>query len=632
MNRALRMKNPVAILLAIVLLLVAALPAVAAEAAKQVEVRVKVGSSSMSINGEKVKIQAPFNSGKIAMVPLSVFTNTKGFGATVKPANKNIQLTYLKHKLTITKNSKAATFDGKKATLPAAPVDKSGVTMVPVEAIAKALGIKLTTDSKTKELVLKGTGATPAATSGNSIDSDAGKSKIGDSYYTWSMNLPTNLAQNEQWDKGSKITFADVKGDYYMGVFVDEAIDPLDASDQRDLLIDKVGDEAILDKSAVTVDGNTFQRFVTKDKNSFYYEYRGIQSNDRFYTVIFGKKANDKSELSEYKSLLDSFKPIFDKSDKSTKDLSIVKNGKIAYSNANYGINIRLPLTWGELKTEVAPIFIGPENSTLVVKVNSIIPDDTIDAWIDRENQLIEEQIAPDYRKVIDKSEATWNGVPATIVKTAYTFDQKNWQEEVQLYAIKGKYKYAVRLSYPQTLRIKMTDVIYEMLVGMKIDFATVEKNFGEIPDDNDTADLTATITKTSKRYGYSITVPKSWVDPSVDMEEDVVEFNEGVIPLLIMANEGGTFSGFPEFVIQEIPKDGELKFDTRSTTTVGGVQAVKLEFSTTDTQPTKGKVIIYLFENKGTVYVLQASLGAAVETPLHTKQIDEAVASFKFN
>lgn len=638
MNLASRMKNPLAILLSIILLLVAALPATAADTAKQVEVRLKVGSKQMSINGEKITIQAPFNSGKIVMAPLSVFTNAKGFAVTLKPVNKNIQLTYAKHTVTITKNSKAATIDGKKATLPAAPVDKSSVTMVPVEAIAKAFGIKLTTDAKTKELVLKGTVAAPAKTTGNSIDTDAGKSKVGDSYYKWSMNMPTNLAQDEQWDKGSKITFADVKGDFYMGVFVEKAEESLDAKEQSDMMKRYLNGETTLDVSSIVVGGNKFQRLVTKDKDGFFYEYRGIQANGNFYMVIFGKKGKAKTELEAYKSLLDSFQTSFDASNKSLKDLTIVKNGKIAYSNANYGLKVQLPIEWSEDKSEDRDVDVltynGPNDADLSIKVSSILPGDTVDAWIEREKQQLQDTIIQDYWKIGNTSSIIWNGIPAKVVTLELRIEEGKWYEITRLFAIKGNYKYDLSVSYEQSKKGEVMGVILEMLNWLKVDFPTIEANFGQVPDEDDTMDRMATVTKTSKKYGYSVTVPKYWVDGVVDMETDGVDFkNDSGVGFSVLAIEGESIGNLPDYFVDKFTNEEGYKLDTRTLTTIAGVSATKLQFSISSSGSKVGLTMtIYMLEKNGNVYLVQTFLAEPGATSLSTKQLEDAVNSFTFN
>ncbi|MFC5528891.1 copper amine oxidase N-terminal domain-containing protein [Cohnella yongneupensis] len=634
MVRINRMKQPLSLLIALILLIVTALPAYAADSTvKQAEIRVKVGSSQMTINAEKIKIQPPYNSGKIAMVPLSVFTNAKGFGATLKPTGKNLQITYLKHILIVTKGSKAATFDGKKATLPVAPVDKSGVTMIPVESIAKALGIKLTTDAKTKELVLKGASATPAA-AGNSIDSDAGKNKVGDSYYKWSMNMPTNLAQDEQWDKGSKITFADVKGEFYMAVFVDKAEEALDASEQSGILKDYSDGDTTIDVGSVKVGANTFQRIITKDSGGFFYEYRGIQHNGYFYTVIFGTKAKSKAELDAYKGLLDSFQTSFDAANKSLKDLSIVKNGKIAYVNANYGLKLQLPVAWSEDKdpANTGLAYSGPEGAELSFDVHSIIPNDTLDAWLQRDVKNFEDMSAEAYRKPIETIDITWNGVPAKQSKIVFTMDKKTWIEITSISAIKGNYKYEISLTYPQEQRAVMLDVLYEMSNGMKVDFATVEKNFGQVPDPDDTKDLTTLVTKSSKKFGYNVTIPKYWVDGTPDMDANTVHFGGDESDFIVEVYSIDSTEGVEDILTKNVTEGGVLKKDASTKVTFAGTTATKLEFSSTALAESNIKVVMYFFAKNGNVYIVESVMHDFFASPMNTTMLQNAIDSFTVN
>lgn len=631
-----RMKQGFALLLSLVLLLAVALPVQAAESTgKTVEVRVKVGSGQMSVNKEKVSIQAPYSSGKIAMAPLSVFTNAKGFGATLKPTGKSLKLVYLKHTLVLAKGSKAATFDGKKATLPAAPVDKSGVTMVPLEAIAKALGLKLSTDAKTKEFVLKGTSASPAAT-GNSIDSDAGKNKVGDSYYKWSMNLPTNLAQTDQYDKGSKITFADVKGEFYMAVFVDEAEEPLDESEQSDMLKGGRYGTTIIDVSTVASGKDTYQRVVMKDTTGFFYEYRGIQRNGFFYTVVFGKKAKTKAELDAYRTLLDSFQPSFDSSNKSLKDLSIVKNGKIAYTNATYGLSLTLPVAWEENEYAAytgkgGSSYVGPEDETLDLAVHSVLPNDTLEAWVQRDIRYLEDMTAEQYRKPVETTAITWNGLPAILLRTSLTADAKEWTDVVHIYAMKGNYKYQTTLSYPQERKNEVSVVLDEALGGMKIDFAAVEKNFGRVPDEEDTRDLTTLATKTSKDYGYSVTVPKYWIDSSVDMEEDMVEFGNDGVFFLVAVEEDTSLDELKETAEEMYATIKQLKLQSTTNVTFAGGPAIRMQYTTKPSSEVQLQIDSYLFEKNGKAYRVQTGILAPFETSFNTKQLEDALNSFKF-
>lgn len=627
-------KGWLAFVLAALMFALSALPVSAAESGDKVEIRVKVGISQMKVDGETIKLQQPpFKSAGNVMVPLSVFTNAKGFGAKVQlKNNKIITLAYLKHVIVLTLGSKSAMIDGKKATLAVAPVNKKGVTMVPLTILAKSFGATQATDAATKEIVIQAVSASSGSgNSGSGIDSDSGKSQIGDSYYKWSMNYPTGLVQQKQWSDGDWITFSDVKGDYYLALSIDEAEEPLDIEDKRELLRDNLGEETVVDVKSVTRPSGAFERMITKDSDGFYYEYRGIQANGYFYTLTFGKKAKSASELDANAGLLDSFRTTFNAGNKSLKDLARIKDGKIVYENEDYGLKIQLPKEWSQDTEESSPYFYGPDESYLLLNVYSLNQDDTLDKWVERKRQLFKAIIAEAYRKEPETSSITWNGVPATLVKIAYSTDGKKWWNEVEIYAVKGNYKYYVDYTFEQEHKDEVEDVVKQLLEGMTVDFTKVEKSFGQVPDPEDNLDLNATATKTSKKYGYSLTVPKMWAKGISDMEEDSVEFSEFGTNLLVAVQEDTSLEGYPELLEKTYTNSGVLNLDAKTKVTFAGRDAFKFELSTTKLAEYASHMTIYLFENEGDIYMVQGMQYDAYASELNRKRLEDAIKSFHF-
>ncbi|TFE29075.1 stalk domain-containing protein [Cohnella luojiensis] len=623
-------KGLVALLLAAVLFVLAAIPVSSAESGTSLEVRVKVGSNQMKINGAAVKVQPPFKSAGNVMVPLSVFTNTKGFGAKVQlKNNKIITLTYEKHIVVLTLGSKSATIDGKKVTLAAAPVNKQGVTMVPLTILVKTFGAKQAIDAKTKEIVIKATVASDSTGSQSGIDTDSGKSQIGDSHYKWSMNYPTGLVQDVQFTNGEWISFSDVKGDYYMAISIMEAEDPLDVEDKRDLIKENMeDDETIVDVKTITRSGGSFERIVTKQYD-FFYEYRGIQANGYFYTVVFGKQAKSASELNQHAGLLDSFQPKYDSSNKSLKDLARIINGKVVFENKDYGLKIHLPKEWSEDTEDTNPYFYGPDSTSLMFQVNSIKPGDTLEDLIKRKLQFYKDQIVQTYQKDPITTAITWNGIPATLVEYSYTYDKETWWSEYEVYAIKGNNKYYLNYTFED--KDKDTDevkgVLEEILHGMKVDFSVIEKSFGEIPDPNDTADYQALVTKTSKTDEFSITVPKYWTKGLTDMESGSILFSGYGLDIYIGIDPESSLSE-----LQESMETGfeirEYKVDSKTNVTFAGVNATKYEISSTYSNM---RITSYLFENKGKVYLIQGSMNDFSGTEMNRNHFNAAINSFQF-
>lgn len=640
-----RWKNPIALLLAFVLFIAAALPAQAADASgNAVEVRVKVGSAQMTVNGEKVKIQAPYNSGKTAMVPLSVFTNAKGFGATLKPSGSNIQLAYLKHTLVLTKGKTAATFDGKKATLPVAPVDKSGVTMVPLEAISKALGLKLTTDTKTKEFVVKGTSATPP-TSGNSIDTDAGKSKIGDSYYQWSMNYPTGLVLDQQSENGDTIVFRDVKKEYYLGVFVEEAPEDLTTTEKRDRLYAYLQkDETVLDKRTVNVPlGIGYEKIVTKNKSGFYYEQRGIQANKQFYVIVFGKKTLSIAELNKESGILDSFKTLFDASDKKLKDMTKIIDGFKSLSYEDYGLTLQLPTIWASDPEASYPYYSYNDsddntNAYLYLDVTTPTEGDTTQAWIDRKIKRFTDSFSPQYGKVVETTDVVWSGVPAKAVKISYSYDTLKWWEEYEIFAVNGSYRYYTEFAYTDEMKDKKGIAIDQLLKTMDVDFKVVESNFGEIPDEYGMLDRTATSTKTNTKFGYSFAAPDHWslASKSMDVAELDFTFIGGSFSVNVYEDDNDPQAAMAlveSSMRDDAAQNSKFRLLETTQTVFAGQSARKFVYEDTSTAgSTPHRGTSYVFGYNGDLYIVEGGYFLANASDFVVKQLEAAFASFKFN
>ncbi|BBI36094.1 copper amine oxidase N-terminal domain-containing protein [Cohnella abietis] len=628
-----RSKSRLVMMLALVMfVLTAALPVYAADSSTKLEIRLKLASNQMKINGEATKIQPPYKSSNEVMVPLSVFTNAKSFAAKVQlKDNKIITLTYLKHVIVMTIGSKAATIDGKKVTLSEAPVNKSGVTMVPLAIIAKTFGATQSNDAATKEIVLKATITSAGSGSkGPGIDTDSGKSKIGDSYYTWSMNYPTGLVQQKQWSNGNFLSFSDVKGNYYLAISIEEAEEALDSNEKRDWIKENIEDETVVDVKTITRPTGKFERIVTKDQGGFYYEYRGIQANGYFYTLIFGKKASKASELDANAALLDSFQPVYNAANKSLKDLARIKDGKISFENSDYGLKLQLSKQWSEDSRSANPYYYGPDDSSLSLDVYSLNSDDNLSKWVGSYTQFFKELKAEAYRKEPEISSVTWNGIPATVVKLSYSDNTKQWLNEYQIYAIKGQYKYAVNFTYKEGSRDGVEDVINEVLNGMKIDFAKVEKSFGEVPDPMDSLDLTSTTTKKSKKFNYSVTVPKYWISGTIDMDKNSVNFSHLATDLAIAVNQGSGLKEYQDYFEKANQNSGIFNMDSKTNVTFAGVNAVKYEFSTNNLAQYGLKLTVYIFESNGNLYAVQGTMNITYATESNLKRLDEALNSFQ--
>ncbi|MFC5469782.1 stalk domain-containing protein [Cohnella suwonensis] len=642
-------KKGLALLLALVMLIAAAIPAEAAAAGTK-EIRVKVGSAQMKINGEAIKIQAPFLSANNVMVPLSVFTNAKGFGAKLQMTNnKVIKLTYLKHVVTMTTGSKAATIDGKKSTLAVAPANKNSVLMVPLVPVAKAFGAAQKNDAATKEIVLSfksatapagGTGSAGNAGSGSSIsiiDSDFGKSKIGDSYYGWSMSYPTGLLKADQSSDGDMIIFQDVKKEYELGVFVEEAKNELTTNEKRTSIYDHfTKTEKAVDIRTVSGAAGSYEKIVSKNNEGYFFESRAIQANGFLYVIYFGKLATSASELDRYSKVLDSFKTSFDRSDVSLKDFTQIIDGYKTFSDADYGMDVKLPKEWSIDDKSAYPSFYT-DGAYVFVDISSKNAGDTADAWLKRKLSRFEQTFAPEYRKVLEQKDVVWNGVPAKALKISYSADTETWWEEYEVFAIQGEYRYYTEISYLDSQKTTYASLFDTVLRTLTVNTATVEKNFGLILDDVDDADRTSTVTKKSEKYGYGVTFQQYWTGVSKNFEEESVEysFGGGGFGVDAWTEPESSFAEVAGFIDQHyqdlLSKNAKMTIVENTMTTLGGLQAKKvvIDDKTNDDKNTPNRMITYYVYNNGQVYTVWGLYYLANGSDFIKKNLESALNSF---
>jgi len=636
-----RGKSFIVMLLAAALLAVGVVPAHAEEGGGKTEIRLKVGSNQMKINGETVSIQPPYQSSGSVMVPLSVFTNKLGFGAKVQLTdNKIIKLTYGSHTIVITLGSKNATIDGKKTTLPAAPAAKQGVTMVPLAILAKSFGATLAKDAATQELVLKFVPDSNKGEGGKNIDADAGKSKIGDSFYGWTMNYPTGLTMSSQSQDGDLVVFEDVKKEYYLAVIVDEANQELTMEEKRDEMYGYFDEgEKIVDKKTVGSGSAAYERMTTKDKNGFFYEYRGIQANGYFYIVIYGKKAKTAQELAKSTGLLDSFTPAFNRTDVSIKDLTRIVDGFKTFTDDDYGLTVKLPKEWKADEDASSPWFYREGGGYLYLEVTSVVAGDTMDEWIKRKTVRFEQAFAPAYRKAPEVRNIFWNGIAAKAMKLSYSWDTETWWEEYEIFAIQGDYRYYTELAYLPGKDPNSSKLYDTAIRTMKTDFSVVENNFGEIADDYDNADRSAVVTKTSEKYGYRITLPQYWTGFKKNFEEPAVEYGGTGVSVGVVYSEevpftfGELSSGIDEYYRVKAAQSSKYRIVENTTVQFAGYTARKvvIEDTTVSKDSSPYRVTNYYVLKGDKLYNVWGYCALANASDFNVSSMEKALSSFAF-
>lgn len=628
-------------LMSIALVLTMFTPGVrAAESADKpaVEFTLKTGSASAEINGTKTTIPKPYSDKGNTMVPLSLLT--KAFGATLKfEKDKNITLTYGDKQVFFTIGSLDAKANGKAVKLTAAPKLVGGFAMVPLRVVTEAFGAKMSV-SGDQSIVVTGVAAEETGKAGEgSIDSDAGKTMIGDGYYLWSMKYPTGLVQSYHSADENSVSFSDEKGTYFLNVYVEKMAQELSKDELLDELIGNYdeGDATIVDRKLVTSGSLPYAQAIMKDSDGVFNAVRAYYANGNYYEIYFSdSKAKNFKDLSKHDDLLNSFRPSFDQNNDKIKNLSTVEGGMRSASNADYGISLKVPADWSIYPEDLS--FEDDKDSMLLMEVSSAKDGQTKEQWADQLEQALKESFLPKYMNVISTSAIKVDGRDAVVKKMEYTYSGDKWYTEYEVFWIEGEYKYYLEYSFLKENAAKVEPLFDTFVKSLKVDAAAVKDNFGYLEDPRAYVDRSKRGTKTSKKYNYSISIPSYWWlqgGKSSALEESKVEYTFPGGKFQITAVENTTDFAASLKTIQRVYNEA-----TEANSNFKVVESTKTKFAGVDAQKyiiqskESGVVLMMeqvVFEKKGVLYALLSVVNEVNRTDVQLKAVKDAFESFKF-
>ncbi len=334
------MKKIVSLILTAILL-TTSFQVFASEIPETVEISFKVGDSVLSINGQLVEVKAPCVVGEgTTLVPLRVITEAFGCKVDWDDATQGITITYPDVTIKMQIGNINVTVNDHTETLLAAPVLDVDTTMVPLRFISETFGADVGYDDATGQITVTKT----TTAEGSTITGITDKSRIGDSYYGWSMDTPTFSMTDRDFD-GSYTDFSN--DEMFLTVFAY----PLDAEVTFDSYFADI-------KSSY--EGYTLTR-ADKLTDEFGNRYMYFSGKDKEHSIdivsYFTKKYNFELALTidltsektaEYRTLIDSFKCTYGDAS-ATYDLSnVASDGTRTYTNKEYNYSLSLPATWDD--------------------------------------------------------------------------------------------------------------------------------------------------------------------------------------------------------------------------------------------------------------------------------------------
>ncbi|WP_240040970.1 S1C family serine protease [Paenibacillus ginsengarvi] len=351
---------------------------------------------------------------------------------------------------------------------------------------------------------------------GSYIDSDRGKTRIGDSHFGWSLKYPAGLIKARQSDEGNTVLFADSKSEFALSVSVEERMsEDLSPVGLIRKAVERSGD-ILLEKRYVEQGDSSYAKVVGKTTEGSYYQTRAFLKGDKVYYLLLyvQNEENYKNSFKHnmYADLLDSFRLTFDTKDEALKDISIYKEGDVPYTN-EYGLTLELPADWTESEYADLPTYLNKDETVQVtVKVTSASSGDTLDAWTEREQKQFEDQYVESSREA-----GSWHelelagGIPAKQARFG-AYQGEAWEYLHSIYFIKDKYKYEIAVSYDEKNEgDEMQSFLRKLVKSLSLSKEAMNSSLGVIQDESELLDPNRKLTVRNAKYKYSVQVPETW-------------------------------------------------------------------------------------------------------------------------
>jgi serine protease Do len=479
---------------------------------------------------------------------------------------------------------------------------------------------------------------------GSDIDADRGKTRIGDSYFGWSMKYPAGLVKQNQSDDGDSVTFMDAKGEFMLNLDVEsKQSNDLSASALLNKLAGQGGSDSILERQYVKQEeGPSYGKLVGKTGGA-YIQVRAYLHDSRIYylSLYVSEEEIYKSPFKQnsYNDLLNSFQLSFDKEDEALKDISVYSDGDTTYTNG-YGLSLDLPSGWSSSYYGGDSTYSNEDFSQRIsVDVSSASSGDTLKEWVGRELAEFESTYASDYREVGEMKEVTLAGTPAIEIGYSYTMGGEDERKNgYSIHMIKDKYKYEINISYDQDESAdEIAKLIETITSSVHIDKELMDSELGFIQDLDELLDKNQTVAFKNEKYKYELDVPEIWSSYSFDFsdeDEEYVSFNFTGGSLTIDVDTKTSFEDAvkeeDEFQKTSTENDSEYKVTATNESLFGGASVKKyvVHYAHDDIPYQE---TLYIIRKNDLTYKVTLSINEAVRTEENEARLNKAFESLTF-
>ncbi len=498
-----------------------------------ITVSFKAGTASYTVNGKAVKAEASAVVKGKTFVPVKVITDALGASFTPDLKKKTAVIKYNDVEIKITDKKQEAIIAGKKTKMDAAPYIKNSSFMATITFLADVFGADLK-NSGGKVTFTKEIANPNSIKDFGTLIKNTNKTKVGDSYYKWSMKLPRELTLSSRSFNGDYNVFMAQDGSYGVIVIVKDREKDKTLDDEQQNLREEAEDSTLIDYGLYESNGVEFAEIVYKDSDVTYVK-RVYMTDTKEFSLIFILD-NEKSYLdNKYQDLLDSFQFIFSK-DGSTEDLSDVSaTGYRKYQDTQLKWSAKILPNWNEYKDENIHNqveFDGLLGEFFSVNIYSLEKGETLDSITASAIKSYERDYNPELFKFEKQESAVIGGVKCNKLYYKYTRSGKQ-KYGCDIFFADKNYKYVLCYELPEE---SYNDSNKRMMVeGMVNSFKFEQldlKTTGKLMDPSKIT--TSAKTRTIEEDFYSFKLPSGWKTSQSNTDEFKM-YNSGDEDLTLM-------------------------------------------------------------------------------------------------
>lgn len=601
----------------------------------------KIGSNTISINGKDVKLEKPYISNKVTMVPVKAIVDAFGAEMTMDPKTNTLTLKYNDIEIKLTINSKLAYVNGTKTNLTVAPVVKASTIMVPLEFICDNLGADISKDTKTSLITV-----TRIISGENSIK-DFGlilkkttKSKIGDSYYKWSLNHPKDLKITYRAFTGDNTKFSSVDKSYSLYLYIykqkDETLDSVMAGE-----LDNANNYTLISQDKQNNNGNQYIKTVFKDsEENVIVEDRAFISNGYiYYLELDVPNYADYSKNSKYKTLMDSFSTAYSKND-SIEDLSDVDQDNYrTYESKDLKWSIKVPADFvkssDEKKSNKVTFYSNDENQdSISVEMYSIEKGMTLDNWVNHDVNEFKNNLNPKLAQVTKVEDADFNGIKSKVIYSKFTINNKDYYHFDQ-YMFGKDYRYDI--SYyisADTYNGKDKGKFDEVVKSLKFTDPNVD-DVGQLTDAGMLPENTAKKTYSNSTYKWAFELPVSWTPGKSNNGQNIISYGSKNSDVILTLNavqnksKDDIKSYYEDSIFKPLTTSGLYQLVSSETITDKGTSIYKYNFKI-NSDGQQLTETIYILEKNNNAYVVSLLIQDLYDGPKNEQVMKDIWDSLK--